>query len=198
MKKVKISKRQKDIIIGKLLGDGHLETQTNGKTYRLKIEHSIKQKEYVNWTYDELKSLASNKPKERTIKFNGKEYEKIWFNSISTPSLRFYGHQFYVNSKKVVPINIHRWLTPLCMAVWYMDDGSIKSKHHRAKILNTHSFSKFDLKRLRLALKNNYGIETKLRRQKEGNQIYLLSSTIEKFENIIKPYIIESMKYKIG
>ena len=48
--------------MGKLLGDGHAETQTDGRTYRLKFEHSYKQKEYVDWLYQELKSIASGNP----------------------------------------------------------------------------------------------------------------------------------------
>jgi len=33
-KRLKLTKRQKEILVGKILGDGHLETQDNGKTYR--------------------------------------------------------------------------------------------------------------------------------------------------------------------
>ena len=54
--KLKLTDRQREIIIGKLLGDGHLETQNKGKTYRLKIEHSIKQREHVDWLYSNLKN----------------------------------------------------------------------------------------------------------------------------------------------
>jgi len=48
---LRLNKKQKDIIVGLLLGDGHLETQNSGKTFRLKIEHSINQKEYVDMLY---------------------------------------------------------------------------------------------------------------------------------------------------
>ena len=100
--------------------------------------------------------------------------------------------------KKIVPKLIHRWLTPLTLAVWFMDDGSIKSKFHKAKIINTQSFSKEDIKRLIQVLMSKYGVKAKLRKQKEGYQIYLLSETIKSFEAIIRPYIIPSMKYKLG
>ena len=52
--KLKLTRRQREIIVGKLLGDGHLESMNNGRTYRLKIEHSLKQKEYVDWFYQEF------------------------------------------------------------------------------------------------------------------------------------------------
>jgi hypothetical protein len=57
-KKLKLTKKQKSILVGKILGDGHLETQNKGKTYRLKVEHSIEQKEYVDWLYYELKKFS--------------------------------------------------------------------------------------------------------------------------------------------
>lgn len=47
-KTLKLTQKQREIIMGLILEDGHLETRTNGKTYRL-VEHSIKQKDYVLW-----------------------------------------------------------------------------------------------------------------------------------------------------
>ena len=194
----KISQRQKEIIIGKLLGDGHAETQTEGRTYRLKFEQSYKQKEYVDWLYQELKSIASGTPSIKKQSVNGINYMKYWFNTITSSSFRFYAQQFYCNRKKKIPQLIHKWLTPLTLAVWFMDDGSIKSKNHKAKIINTQSFSKEDTERLIKAMADKYGVKSKLRKQKEGYQIYLLSETIDKFEEIIKPNILPSMKYKLG
>jgi hypothetical protein len=45
--KLKISKNQKEVLIGLILGDAHLEKSLNGFSYRLKIEQSVKKKEYV-------------------------------------------------------------------------------------------------------------------------------------------------------
>ena len=197
MKKFKISSYQKQIIIGKLLGDGHLET-ANNKTFRLKIEHSIKQKDYVDWLHKQLKNLATSPPKIKLQKVNDKIYKKYWFNTNYSSSFRFYYQQFYLDKKKNVPKIINKWLTPLTLAVWYMDDGSIKSKHYRAKIINTQAFDRLGLKRLQQALKQNFSIKTKLRKQKEGWQIYILATEIDKFNQTIKKYILPSFKYKLG
>lgn len=195
--KIKISLKQKQILMGKLLGDGHLETQTKGKTYRFKFEHSLKQKEYVDWLYNELKNLAVNQPKIKTISYKNKIYKKYWFNTISSPSFKFYANQFYQNKKKVVPKLIHRWLTPLSLAIWFMDDGSIKSKYHKARILNTQGFEEKEISRLINALKNKFGIQCKLRKQKEGYQIMILAESAVDFAKLIKKYLIPSMEYKI-
>lgn len=195
--KVKISSRQKQIIVGKLLGDGCLET-ANGKTYRLKFQHGWSQKAYVDWLYEELQDIASSFPKIKYQKVNNKEYVKYWFNTSYTPSLRFYAHQFYRNRRKIVPKFIVRWLTPLAVAIWFMDDGSIKSKDCRARYINTQCYDDVSLKMLQEAFEKNYHIKTTLRKQLEGKQIYIPSSEISKFYNVISDYIIPSMKYKLG
>ena len=197
MKKINLTTRQREIIIGKILGDGHLETQSHGQTYILRIEHSYHQKDYVDWAYNELKSLASNIPKIKFQAVAGKIYRKYWFNTIATPSLRFYGQQFYPEKKKVIPKQIYKWLSPLTLAVWFMDDGSIKSKECRAKILNTQGYSSEDVQKLIEALERVYGISAKPRRQKEGLQIYIPAQEVDKFKSIIEKHVIPSMEYKL-
>lgn len=196
-KRLKLTKRQREIIIGKLLGDGHLETLDNGRTYRLKIEHSLSQKEYVDWLYQEFKEWVRTPPQIKFQKVNGKIFKKYWFNTLSHGSFRFYAQQFYRDKRKCVPKLIHRWLTPLALAVWFMDDGSIKSKHHKARIINTQSYTKTEVQRLINVLKTKYGIECKLRKQKEGYQILILAESAKRFVEIIKPYLHPSMDYKI-
>jgi hypothetical protein len=195
--KLKLTQRQRQIIVGKMLGDGHLETQNNGKTYRLKVEHSIKQKEYVDWFYQEFKEWILAKPQKKRKIRNGKLSYNYWVNTLASGSFRFYAHQFYKDKKKVIPKLIHRWLTPLSLAVWFMDDGSIKSKNHKARIINTQGFEKKEVLRLISALKSKFGIQSKLRKQKDGYQIMILSESADEFARLIKNHLYNSMKYKI-
>ena len=196
-KKLKLTQRQRQIVIGKLLGDGHLESQNNGRTYRLKVEHSLKQKEYVDWFYEEFKEWILSRPKKKEQIVNGKLYYKYWVNTLSCGSFRFYAQQFYRGEKKVVPKLIHRWLTPLSLAVWFMDDGSVKSKNHRARIINTQGFGKKEVLRLMKVLNDKFGLQCKLRKQKEGYQIMILAESADEFAKIIKSHLHSSMKYKI-
>lgn len=200
-KYLKLTKRQREILVGTLLGDSHLETQNHGKTYRLKVEHSFKQKEYVDWLYGEFKDwvLSSPKVRERFVQLRTVSgvYAKYYFNTLGVGSLRFYAQQFYVGGKKVVPRLIHKWLTPLALAVWYMDDGSIKSNHHRTVFLNTQGFATRDLRVLQKALLEKFGIKTQLRADRHQQQIYFLTETVDKFLTMIERYIIPSMRYKL-
>ena len=197
---LKLTKIQREILIGTLLGDGHLETKNQGRTYRLKIEHSYNQKDYIQWLYKLFQDWVRTPPviRSRSVTFRTetKEYKRVGFATLSSGSLRFYAQQFYQNGKKVVPKLIRHWLSPRALAVWYMDDGSIKSKQHKTVLLNTHSFSDADLKRLQHALENRYGIKTSIRVQKDGKQLYFLAETVEIFLNLIEPHVIPSMRYK--
>lgn len=53
-----LSSRQKSIIWGNILGDGHLQLSPNKKTTRLRFDHSEKQKEYVQWQFEQLDWLC--------------------------------------------------------------------------------------------------------------------------------------------
>lgn len=194
---IKLSNEQREIIVGLLLGDGHLETQNQGRTFRLKVEHSISQKDYTEWLYAKLQNLVLAAPQSKEQKIKETMYEKYWFSTVSIGALRFYGQLFYVRNKKVVPKMISKLITPISLAVWFMDDGSLKSQFHRARIINTQCFSEIDLQRLQDMLVKKFYIHTTLRKQKEGKQIYIPSAEIEKFVNIIQPFVIPSMEYKI-
>jgi len=198
--KINLSSEQKDILIGSMLGDGCLESQNKNRTYRLKIEQSLLHKEYVDWLYEKLKNLVLTEPKIKIKKIGSKNYQNYGFQTISCGQLRFFAHQFYDQNskKKKIPKIIGRLLNPLALAVWFMDDGQIKSRKHRALLINSQCFSKKDLGLLQKALKDKFGIETTLKKEKTGYRLYLLSKTISSFLSIINPYILPSMRYKLG
>lgn len=198
--KISLSEEQKEIVIGLMLGDGCFETQNNGRTYRLKIEQSLLHKDYVDWLYEKLKNLVLTEPRERTKMIEEKTYQNYGFQTISCGNFRFFAQQFYDqdSKKKKIPKFIGKLLSPLSLTVWFMDDGQIKSDKHRALLINSQCFSRKDLRLLQDALKNKFNIETTLKKEKTGYRIYLLSRTISNFLAIIKPYILPSMKYKLG
>lgn len=198
-KNLKLNKSQKEIIVGLMLGDGHLETQNKDKTYRLKIEYSEKQKEYLYWLWEYFKNWAGTAPKiKEKIIPSGIKIKSISFNTYSHGAFRFYAHQFYKNKKKVIPKIIRKLLTPRSIAVWFMDDGSWKSKTHRTYIIHVDGYQKDDLLRIQSALIEKFGVETSIQRQYDNWRIYIKTSSAEKFRNLIKPYIVSSMEYKLG
>ena len=198
-KSLRLTQVQREILIGTLLGDAHLETQNDGKTFRLKIEHSLKQKCYVDWLYRLFQEWVLTEPHSREKRIGDAKYMNYGFATVSHSAFRFYAHQFYDQQTgiKKVPKLIHRWLTPQALAVWCMDDGSIKSSSHRARILNTQGFTKKEVERLRDALQVKYSIHSSLRKQKEGYQLMILAESADSYATIMKPYMEPSMMYKL-
>ena len=196
---LKLSPWQRSIIVGTILGDGHLETKNQGRTYRLKIEHSIKQRFYVDWLYEQFSDWVWTQPKVKMKKIGESRLENYGFQTLSVGNFRFYGQNFYDSKgKKGVPSQIKKWLTPLALAVWFMDDGSAKSKFHRAIILNTHSFSAKDIKVLMDALIENFEIVAQIRKQSDGQQLLIAGQSAERFYEIVQPFVLPNFEYKFG
>ena len=197
-KSVQLTSIQKEVLTGLLLGDGHLETQNQGRTFRLKVEHSIIQKDYVDWLYTIYKNIILTEPQIKKQIINGKTYQKYWFSTISIESMSLYGNLFYKSRKKIVPKNISHMISCLSLAIWFMDDGSLKSQFHKARIINTQCFSKNDLSLLQNMLLSKFHIHTTLRNQQEGMQIYIPSQDSKKFLDLIRTFVIPSMEYKLS
>jgi len=133
------------------------------------------------------------------IKFKNEKPFSYHFSTYSHELLRFYGEKFYINKKKVIPEIIEELITPLSTAIWFMDDGSLKSKRHKTYIIHTLGFQREELERIQEVLKSKFEIETRLHRQKKKYlRLYILSKSAEKFRNIVTPYIIPSLRYKLG
>jgi len=194
---LKLSREQRDVLVGLLLGDGHLETQNGGKTYRLKIEYAIKNGDYCRHVYEIFREWVLTPPRERVVKSGEHQSVNLVFSTVSHGAFRFYAQQFYKDGKKVVPSMIKRLLKAQGLAYWFMDDGSVKSDQSKGVILNTQGFSRQEVERLIDVLKSTFELDAWERRQKEGYQIYISGYSLEKLLDQINKWIHPSMRYKI-
>ena len=190
---LKLTDIQREVLIGILLGDAHLETQNQGRTYRVTFEYSAKQRLYVEHLFEIFQEWTLQIPKLK----KDQTHDNLWFQTVSHSAFRFYAHQFYENNKKRVPKNIHRFLTDRAIAYWFMDDGSAKSNASKGVIFNTQGFTRNDTAVLIDTLTKSYQLDAAERRQKEGYQIYVSGNSYERLREIIDPYIIPSMRYKV-
>lgn len=190
---LKLNDMQREVLVGVLLGDAHLETQNSGRTYRVKFEYSAEHGEYAHHLYEIFKEWILTPPQ---LKHDA-THNNIWFQTVSHSAFRFYAHQFYDEKRKCVPKLIHRYLTARAIAYWFMDDGSIKSRDSKGVIFNTHGFVRNDVKQLMDVLRSRFALETNERKQKDGIQIYVSGKSYERFREIVDEYIPPSMRYKI-
>lgn len=193
LRRIPFSPRQREFIVGSLLGDGHID---NGKTKRLVINHSEKQLSYLEYK----KSVMSNYVNKLRKNAEQKHRNSVTYNmtSICHQEFNFFHKLFYDNTKKVIRPEIIKYLTPFVMAIWYMDDGS--ARKYNVKI-STEGFSKRENEILRDAIYMRFDISCKVcEYNTRGKKYYYLSFSkkhSEKLCELIRPYIISSMEYKL-
>lgn len=184
-----LTKLEQSIIIGSILGDGYMRIIPGRSDAFLEINHSIKAKDYVDYKYQSLKRLCESAPKERIS--NGDRRAYRFFTKQFKDLTNLY-KLFYKNNRKVIPKKLK--LDSLILAIWYMDDGS-KSRD-RDIYLNTQQFGTNDQKKL-LNYLRELGIKSRLNKDKKYYRIRILKESIIDFMNIVKPYIVPSMRYKL-
>lgn len=193
-----LTSQQREVLVGLLLGDGHLETQNGGKTYRLKVEHSESQKDYTEWLFQLFLPLCEQSVLYRKVKKNGKAY--VGFRTRSLGIFRFYAQQFYREKKKEMPKMIGKLLSEIGIAIWFLDDGSKKSARHKTYIIHSLGFSSKELMHIQKVLQDSFGIAVSLHRQKKQfYRLYVQSASASRFREIIEPYVARfpSMKHKL-
>ena len=78
-----------------------------------------------------------------------KIYQKVRFTTYTDPIFNCYRKLFYKKSKKILPLKIQSlFYSKLTLAVWYLDDGSLRSDS-KAFRLHTNNFSIFEVEKLK-------------------------------------------------
>lgn len=189
----RLNQKQKSLIIGSMLGDGHMRIIDGRKDAFLEINHSIKAKSYVDYKYFILKNICESEPKERIYKINEVNRRVYRFFTKQLKELTEIYNSFYKNKRKIIPRDLK--LDSVSLAVWYMDDGSKTSKNDI--YLNTQSFSLNDQKFLLHLLRKTFKIKARLNKDKNYYRIRILKESIPIFMSIIDKEMEKSMRYKM-
>lgn len=193
---LRLSDVQREMLVGILLGDACLETQNAGRTYRLKIEQGAAHAEYVQHLYEVFREWVLSPPRSKHGQTKGVTTINLAFQTVSHEGLRHFGELFYRDRRKVVPENIGAILTSRGFAYWFMDDGSMKSSESKGILFNTHAYQPDEITRL-IGVLGEFGLVAKERRQSDGVQIYVSGRSYERFVELVNPYVIEAMRYKV-
>ena len=165
-----------------LLGDGILSKA--GKNYRLMVEHTLKDEEYVHWKFQFLKRLSVS-----DVQYVP-SHDSYRFGTVGHPEITEMRQAWYRPTKQVPSKLV---LTPLMLAIWFMDDGT---KHRDTVDISVHNFSKesLDILRNRVSL---FGIQTTVNSDSKGSRLYVLKKSYPRFESLAKPYMVQCMERKL-
>ena len=196
LKKIGFNEYQRAVIIGSILGDGCLAENWSKTNYRMLIMHSVDQKEYILWKYSILKQWILSEP--RFYKGN----MSLTIRTISHPELTILRNIFYPKGKKIIPLNIIEYVeNPLTIAIWFMDDGNavIQNKKLCGYHINSQSFTHQENLLISKVLNDLYSIESTLEKNHGKFRIAIYrQNSRETFKRLIDPYMLESMRYKLG
>lgn len=201
LRKMDFSERQKQIVFGTLLGDGYLRP-TNGNagncSYALALCHGEKQLDYLKWKFSEFENFVTTKE----FRINNRQFHgnapTYAFSTVSHPFLNDAHRICYCNNgKKDISIQWLEQLTPLSIAVWYMDDGSLNKRYHTV-VLCTNSFSHTGQLLAVEYFKERYNIGAVLEtRRNQQTVIRINASQSRKFMDLISPHVPSCMSYKL-
>jgi len=117
------------VFLGSMLGDGHL-CRSAGPASNTSFQeiHAVDQEEYLRWKmtfWGDLVSSSRHRPKPKPTC-----QDQFGFATHVLPELNFWHEAFYTRHlhspgrmPKHFPEEIVPLMTPLALAVWYMDDG---------------------------------------------------------------------------
>jgi len=193
---MKLTKKQKSILLGMVLGDGYLQA-TGKKNARLRLEHGIKQKDYLDWKVKNFPKLFQGKIKKinRLHPVSKKVYSYARHQSNSTPIFGRLRSIFYVDGSKLIPEYVVENLDVLALAVWYMDDGYYYKRDKDAYIYigNVDKQSAINAK----DAIGKFDIQVKIKSKKKGFALYFRPSETLKLSMLIRAYILPEFRYKL-
>lgn len=187
------TQKQVEALVGTTLGDAYLEIKSgNGTGHCI---HCLEQKELVFYKYDLLKNV-SNEPRiihKHDDRFKIPDYDCWYWYIKHNPKVAEICKLFYSSGKKEICPEIVDLISPLSLALWYMDDGS-KVKDG-GFIFCTNAFSMDSLNLLNNMLKDKFKLQSKI--WEASHELYISKNSTETFCNLVEPYIVNDMKYKL-
>jgi recombination protein RecA len=111
-----LSDFQWQVVLGGLMGDGALSPARSGNGARFRWGHGSKQTAYGDWKA----SLFANLTISRSVNSAGAVFHDVQ----PLPELAELRGAVYIRGKKVLSDDYLKALTPLSLAIWYMDDGT--------------------------------------------------------------------------
>jgi hypothetical protein len=141
-----LNKYQIEVLTGLMLGDGNIFRGKNASWPKLSVDRAIEDKQYLIENYDTFKDFCLSPPHYYERHRWGKVYEGGAFATRQAKVFDSWYEIWYPNNVKCVPRSLV--LSPIAIAIWFCDDGSIRPREHNVARMElqlaTQGFSKDD------------------------------------------------------
>jgi recombination protein RecA len=199
----RLSDMQWQVVLGGLLGDANLSPNRYDRNgVRFRLGHGAKQRDYLDWKV----SLLGNIP------CSGREGQRgsVFADFTPLPELGELQRTVYMgDGKKTITEEYLKALTPLALAIWFMDDGSftLRSKGLQGRTaggsgrvqFGVESMSPGSRDRIVEYLRDTHGLDTSWRVAGSAQKAVLTFTTASsrRFLEIVAPFVHPSMDYKL-
>jgi recombination protein RecA len=198
-----LSDQQWQVILGSLLGDGNLSpNRRGGNGVRFRLGHGKRQVDYLDWKV----GMFGNLPCTRRTNDSGATF--VDFTPL--PELGELQRTVYLgDGKKHITEDYLKALTPLALAIWFMDDGTftLRSKGLQRRTQGgsgrvqfcVEALSPGSRERLVGYLRDAYGLDVSLRLSGANRRAVLTLATASsaQFLELVAEYVHPSMDYKL-
>ncbi|SON62355.1 Protein RecA [Mycobacterium simulans] len=198
-----LSDQQFQVVLGSLMGDGNLSANRRDRNgVRFRLGHGAKQVDYLQWKAALLGNIK------HSVRENAKGAQFIDFSPLV--ELAELQRAVYLgDGKKFFSEEYLKALTPLALAIWYMDDGSFTLRSKGLQERTTGGSGRIEIcveamtegtrLRLRDYLCDTHGLDVRLRQAGSAGKAVLVFSTeaTAKFQEVVAPYMAPSMEYKL-
>ena len=198
-----LSEQQFQIILGSLMGDGNLSPNRRDRNgVRFRMGHGAKQMDYLQWKVDLLGNIK------HSVRENDKGSRFVDFTPL--PELGELRRAVYLgDGKKFLSEDYLKALTPLALAVWYMDDGGFTVRSKGLQQRTRGGSGRIEIcveamtegSRVRLCdyLRDAHGLDVRLRSAGTAGKAVLTFSTAASaaFQEVVAPYMAPSMDHKL-
>ena len=185
-----LSYMQEQILTGLLIGDGSITDE--GKS--VEFSHKKTHEEYVDWLLNSLGSIAGNK---QSTRISGYGSEIVPARTISCTQVENFTSWFSDGNKKVIPKDIE--LSPISVAIMYMDDGSLQSSEKQLDrcLMSLNDYDEQSVDNLIEAFQTQMHIYP-IKFESRGWNLRFSFKEAQKLQTIIAPYICDCMQYKLS
>ncbi|MFP3881371.1 MAG: recombinase RecA [Actinomycetota bacterium] len=193
-----LSDQQRQLVLGGLMGDGAISSKRDhsngpGMKSRFRFGHAKRQDDYARWKASLLEGVPTS--------ISPHSKGGLMVETTPLAELDVLREAVYVGGKKVFSWDYIKELTPLALAIWYMDDGSFAVRRNDGSAgrsdISVEAMDRGTRTRLVHHLNDTLGLSCKLiDRAGKAVIVFDLAGT-EALHDLIAPYVPESMEYKL-
>ena len=199
----RLSEQQWQMILGSLMGDGNLAPNRRDRSgVRFRLGHGAGQADYLQWKVDLLGNISC------TRRVDGRG--AVFADFTPLPELDELRRAVYLgDGKKHLSWDYLKALSPLALAVWYMDDGgfTVRSKGLQKRTqggsgrveICVEAMAEGTRERLVEYLRGTYDLDVKLRSSGARGIAVIQFSTAAsaRLQEIVAPYVPVAMESKL-